>query len=271
MAEPNSPDRPPPQSRGKNVRARDLPGDSRLQIRNGYAWVDQSGWWLAGFIFLVPAIYLFSLTKPGKIPAIASSSSAITALPIIFFLLLLCFGLLVGLLLAPKVMISIPPERRRPLIRVFRTTRTVATTSSETLSRVFGAWLLLPIVLASFLLVIFLLTNLKEGHGRLSFQCFLFFLIPVNALIAIVWTINQAFDNANLRSINLCFLWFALITAAFQLFIISDTVDYSIRLSKSSEHLLMVVAAWLMAGILFLCVIQILFVMVIALALRIDS
>lgn len=232
-------------------------GNSSEQISDGLTWLNDRAWPLAGFIFFVPVIYLFNFIQTEKIPLSITSSSVMAAMPILFALILLCVALLVGLLLAPTIILFTPVESgsSKRLIDLLPIPQATSSSWSPFPLRIIIAWLLIPFAIVFIFILIFCLVDLLDG-SRLLLQTLVVLSIPAVALMFVVFTMKTTLKASRLRSVNPGFIGYVLVGVTPQFLILSYILTVCLRLMNSSDHPLMILLLSFFGGILFICVIQ---------------
>lgn len=233
-------------------------GNSRDQISQGLIWLNERAWPLAGFVVFVPVLYLFNFIQEEKIPLSITSSSVITALPVLFALILLCIALLVGLLLTPTIMLFTPLEKKNKdrLIDLLVNAKKSRWKRSPFPWMIIGAWLFVPITLVFIVAFISILFEATDDSPHWLMQLLLLASIPVSALIFVTWVLKGTGRNIRFRNISSDFFISVLIGIVPQFLITTYVISISIRIAQSSDYQLAVIAAGVLIGILVMCPIQ---------------
>lgn len=82
--------------------------DWREEISSGLVWLNDRAWPLAGAILFIATLYLHDYIHDEKVPLSITSSSVVTALPMLFGLMVFAIMIVTGLVIVPTAILFTP-------------------------------------------------------------------------------------------------------------------------------------------------------------------
>lgn len=232
-------------------------GDWRNQISEGLLWLNERAWPLAGVVLFVAVIYLHSFIHEEKVPMSIASPAIITALPILFALLLLSIGLLMGLLFSPTMMLFTPIKKKCSARLVDLLVKPGGYESGRfgMPLRIMGGWLSIPVIMGVMVGIIWLLSDkYKDATWVMSFLVLLS--LPVAAFVFIRIFIKEESLSLRLSDVSSDF-WVSVIVGQIPQFLLTIyviTLSGRIAHAYGNSHVVFVMCG--VVGVVALCLIQ---------------
>lgn len=226
------------------------------QINKGLLWLNERAWPMAGFMLFVSVLYLFGFIQEEQLPLSIISSSIITALPVIFVLVLLFIGLLVGYLFSPTIMLfsAVKKNNKDRLIDVF--VKPGEHKRGRIPKRIVAGWFLIPVTMVLIIGLIGLIFDKVDNAPGWLMTILILLSIPFTVLIFITWVIQEKSLNLRLKDISSDFWVSANISVLPQFLITTHVITLSIGLAQSNDDSYISLGFFVLFGVVVLSGIQ---------------
>ncbi len=223
-------------------------------VSDGLLWLNERAWPLGGGILFVSFLYLHNYIQDEQIPLSITSPAVITALPLLFAMLIFMIVMLSSLILLPTAMLFTPMAKgEKPQIECMGLDSENAEAYRKPRKRLAICWLGGLLVVGVFWWLIVFMEPLREAPSSLKF---LAFLLTVLAFIVVV-NLGQFSRIDQWRHVSSDYFFSCLASSVIQVLVILFTFTITEILASQYRDSVVAQTLCMLGALLFLWFIQI--------------